>query len=332
MPESPVKNVGLTTITGGTIVDVVSNYNWAIGDANIKTQNTPSIKLTEWQQTSQSIVQSIRFWYNQFKEVGKQIGETTAALTTAEDKLTALQKGLSQQASTTDPYKGLYLAERTGNVYNFPYLNPYHHSITNSWGENKGWLGEKVEQFALPVAKALFPSGGIETQKAWEGMQTATYDIEFQLLNTIDTEASNVGFVSASQDKNRILINTLINSNLAWRVNSLAAVPPCLYEVDIPNIRYSPAAIIQNLVITNLGHMDAQGIPDAYNIKISIQELINETRNIFQDVRNGSSSKVSAITPMSLESQNQAPIPNTNENQENSKSIIRGAGNGTIMY
>ena len=48
--------------------------------------------------------------------------------------------------------------------------------------------------------------------------------------------------------------------------------------------------------------MNKEGIPDAYNVVLSIQELIIETRQIFAGAT-GRGSKVSAITPDLLPSE-----------------------------
>jgi len=289
------QNLGLIADDDGDIVDVVKLYDWTVGNIWAR-KNVPSVTLIEYQQTSQSIIQSIKYWLTQGRQLGEQLGGTTWNIFSNSDSgIVNNLTNIAALSPSSEPYKGLYMAKKTGNVYRFPYLNSYHHNITNSWGDNKGFIGELVEEFTLKTARRLYPSAGIETQRAWEGTTQATYDIEFQLLNTVNTSQSNIL-------KNRALVNRLINSNLAWRINSLAAVPPVLYEIDIPNIRHSPVAIVQNLAVTNLGHMDKEGIPDAYNVVLSIQELIIETRQIFAGAT-GRGSKVSAITPDLLPSE-----------------------------
>ena len=167
----------------------------------------------------------------------------------------------------------------------------HHHAVDNAWDHNAGGLIEKINSVAMPVLKDFFmPSAGIERAKAWQGTTAASYSFTFQLLNTISLNALR---------NNRILIQTLVNNNLMNRRDAIGIDPPVLYEITVPGIRTCPAAVISNLRIENIGQMnniDSRNVPDAYEITITIQELLIESRQIYQQVFLPGAKVVSAIT------------------------------------
>jgi len=256
MTQQDLSEAGLGQSTSRKYFDVIEDFNWTVSQMGSVRNEVPYVILREFQQTDAALIQSINFWYQQAKEV-KSIGKS----------------GFGAMAN---PYKGLYYAQETGFLYKLPYYSDYHHTISNSWGDNKGALGNLVDSVVVPVAKVLFPSAGVETAKAWEGGSAASYDITFQLLNTVECKTDI--------PRNKELVNALIRANLQFKVNTVASLPPVFYEVEIPGIRYSPVSIISNLTVQHKGQMNIVNgdiIPDAYEINIQILELVNESRNLF---------------------------------------------------
>jgi hypothetical protein len=101
---------------------------------------------------------------------------------------------------------------------------------------------------------------------------------------------------------------------MAGKTTAFNMVPPVIYEVSIPGIRYAPAAYISNLVVESIGQVNNVrlpatignggflelndldiNVPDAWNITIQLTELLPETRNIFAGVFN-SANKIRVIT------------------------------------
>lgn len=195
-----------------------------------------------------------------------------------------------------NPYAGLYMGEQT-RTYKFPYFNEYHHDITQSWQENTGPLGASVgEAVALAenLAKAVLPAAGVLTPRSYAGQGAATYSFTFNLINTNAGSGTGLG-LSQNIKLNKDFLETLIRDNLHDLKGALTILPPLLYEVYIPGIRFSPAAIISGLSVKNKGSMNTNkgGIlsdlpanyiyPDAWEVTVSITELINESRLTYGD-------------------------------------------------
>jgi len=255
----------------GIVQDVIRNYRWSVKTPNQKyIDQVPSIKLTEFQPEDAPVLAEIL--YN--IEVGADFVEGSTA--------------------NDDPYNSLYRGQPTGNTYIFPYFSTYHHNLTNSWGESDSKVAEgaqKVRKFVAGVVGVL-ERAGVEKRRIYQGTNRPTYSFSFMLYNTID-----VGDIQ----QNYALITTLINNNLLSKTSAMTLTSPCFYEVDIPGVRYSPAAVIQTLDIENIGQLtryDNMNIPDAWKVTINIEELMVESKQIFNGVRD-EGKKVRVIHPFS---------------------------------
>lgn len=212
----------------------------------------------------------------------------------------ALEAGIRNWASKVagggqDAYRGLYAGKPTGGEYRFPYFADYHHVVGQNWQENTGLIGaaaKDIRNLTEQVAKAFLPSAGIVRPKSWEGQQEASYTFGFDLINTVTPTTdikSNLNF-----------LKQFITQNLYTQQNIMGQIPPCIYEVLIPGIRWSPAAIIGNIYVTNKGILsiiddqDTTGvagpmaIPDAWGVQIEVRELFNESSQIYEEVFLGS--------------------------------------------
>ena len=275
--------------------NIVEDGQWKVGGKHL---DVPSMFLTEYQQQTAGLIQSEYYWLKQLRRTAQSLGENTANINASNisNMLKQAKKGIMKLASVAvnnaelvspsndDSYQGLYVAEATENRYTLPYYNEYNHTIMQTWGENKGTAGNFVDSAVRPILKYAVASASIDTAYQWEGGTPANYIVHFQLLNTIDT---------TSWQYHQQFLKTFITQNLHHKLNAVMSLPPVIYTVDIPGIRYSPAAAIDNLTIKNLGMMNKinnEIIPDAYDVSFNIKELIIESRNIFQ-----SRSKVTAI-------------------------------------
>ena len=200
-----------------------------------------------------------------------------------------------------DPYADLYIAKPTGNVYRLPFFNDYHHTISQGWGEYAGAGANSlaaITKFAETVVKMAAPAGAIVRPQSYEGANETTYDVTFDLLNTV---GDNNEEIVNNINNNRLFIERFTHQNLHDLGAVFVVQPPCLYSAYIPGIRWSPAAIISNLQITNKGSINASKslkgmlpwidphanseyiIPDAWGVTFTVKELINETKKIFRD-------------------------------------------------
>jgi len=253
-------SIDLQKIHDSGEVDIVRDYSWAVSNSKLfSRKEVPYIQITEFQQSRSSILQSIEHWWKQG---------------------TVITTGQVQ-----DPYSSMYAVDMTnhGNIYIMPFYTPYNHVVTNAWGEGKGVIGDtarKVAEVVTEVARAGFPSAGIESAKSFEGTGIASYTFTFQLLNTVNP--------SVDIQKNIQFIRVLINNNLIDRIDFIASRPPAICEITIPGIRGTTVGVMSSIIIENIGQINYMrkyggNIPDAFQISISIQELLTESRQIYND-------------------------------------------------
>jgi len=189
-----------------------------------------------------------------------------------------------------DLYKGLYVGRPTGYVYILPYLTDEHHTMQQNWQSING-TGVSVVDFAVNtvvgIQKVVTPAAGIIFPKTYSGAAEQSVNITFDLVNTTETDIN-------ATVRNKGFLERLINSSLHNVKDAVAAViPPCMYEVYIPGVKWIPVAVVQGLRIENKGTMnnwDSYIIPDAWGVTIQLRELINESRNLYDEAIKGYSS------------------------------------------
>ncbi len=266
--------VDIASANGTNVYDIVKDYDWTLTPSN-KRNDVPYIELTEFEQDIAGIYAELDYWLANAVDV------------------------LSQQPSD-NPYKNLYHAVATKTSFKLPYFGTSHHNVQQSWTDSEGGL-MKVAKGSVETAigyasmvgqlagKGVSPGFDINKPQMWKSIQKENYSIEFTLFNIL----TNNAYVTNKRFINRLLLSTLHNQR-----NAVLATPPAIFMVDIPGIRNSPAAVIQNLDITNVGQMnliDGYNIPDAYSITINILELVPESRQIFYGTMNKKNTKVIAI-------------------------------------
>jgi hypothetical protein len=222
----------------------------------------------------------------------------SAALENIKAWIARAELGMGADAEN-NPYKDLYTGDYKMSM-RLPYFNEYHHNISQNWEENQGVLGPVVEaatKLATNVAKLITPAAGILYPKNYAGVQDSSYSFTFYLINTYGG-ADPALEIKKNVEKNKEFIENLIAASLHAQVNSIVVMPPYIWEVYIPGVRWSPAAVINNLVVNNKGTMNSGRIvdgmaknyifPDAWEVTIGISELINESRSIYEDaITNG---------------------------------------------
>jgi hypothetical protein len=250
--------------------DVVRNYDWTQSDVSVDVvqNNIPKIILTEYEQDLASIFAQISYWYNN-----------------AIDKL-----------DPENPYKNLYHAKPTGMIFNLPYFEQYNHNTTQEWQKNAalleafGGFGNLLINLFGKIKMALgnAPGMNVNQPRSWGGSSPISYPVTFTLLNTKTQDAWK---------KNKLLIDRLIMSSLHNQKSAILASPPAIFEVEVMGIRNSPASVIANISVVNKGQInliDKVNVPDAWEITLTILELITESRQIFKYSASGTS-KVKAI-------------------------------------
>lgn len=226
----------------------------------------PFIEMQGWEQTWSSVIGDINAWYERFNNIGEG----------------------------GNPFAGLYVGARKSK-YVLPYFNEYHHAVSQSWGAGQGPIGSSMQdltKLAETVARVVLPAAGILFPQSYEGSNPGTYSFNFNLINT---NAGDGGEISNNIKKNREFLESFIKDNLHNLNGCMSITPPLIYEIYIPGIRWSPAAVITSLNVNNKGTMNnnINGIiekmplnyiyPDAWEVSVGITELINETKSIYDD-------------------------------------------------
>jgi hypothetical protein len=199
-----------------------------------------------------------------------------------------------------EPYEGLYLTEDTGFKYYLPYFTDSLQQAVNNFekedatfNENTwmGWGVNKVRKAAEAIARFSYwmePGIYIERPKfyAFEG-NGDEIDVKFPLVNTGWSTHDDVR-------RNWQFVFLLTYQNRPNRRSRELIDPACIYEVNIPGVKYLPYAFIKSLSIDCLGArrlMDLEVptpggsstistiVPDAYNITIKLEGLVPTSRN-----------------------------------------------------
>jgi len=271
--------------TKNQIYNIVNDYAWTLSQSYTRI-DVPFIELIEYEQSACTLwAQLSRFAYS------------------------------VNQPADTNVYKDLYFSKKTGTSFRLPYFEPYNHMISQSWAEAKGMYDysfiEKATQAYVNYQKLQHTTVGanINLPRMWSGAQAISYTVNFHLFNT----TGNAKDITDNQTfKDRLIMSTLHDQR-----GIILASPPALFEVIIPGVRVCPAAVISQLSINNVGQMnmiDTKIIPDAWEFNITIQELITESRQLYD-----------ASMKNNLE-----PVRAFNENDPNFKQITTDAGTGLV--
>ena len=211
----------------------------------------------------------------------------------------------------SDPYEGLYSPTETGFQYTFPLYNKDMKTQVAGFrdsysGDGKGLLYSTVHNLVEGTANKMSTGGralvepGIYIEKTQfydYGQNLESINFSFPLLNTLSQEQIN---------QNYQFIFLLLYQNTMFRKDRAAFIPPCIYEVLVPGIRYMRYAHISRLKVDFLGtrrmiEVDpgiAPGpfktiIPEAYDVNITITNLheeggnyiIRSAANSFEDIK-----------------------------------------------
>ena len=243
------------------------------------------------------------------KEITKSFVEGTKELINKVKSATTDDDPNFLSSSYLQPYKGLYITERTGWMFLLPFFSNSYQTTTNQWGtgtETTGGgfvLGATTElaQAASSLTRNIL--GTLETGAYVENSQFYQYaqsgdsiTLKFPLINTGDATYDDVV-------KNWQFIFLLLYNNKPERVNKNLIEPPPLYELDIPGVRYMPFTFMSSIGVEYKGarrtmRMRVPGtqqtsnnvssrfvndfetiIPEAYEISITLQGLVTDSKN-----------------------------------------------------
>lgn len=203
-------------------------------------------------------------------------------------------------SSYLQPYEGLYLTEDTGFKYWLPYFSDTLQSLANNFEKedatfnSNSWMGwgvQKVREAAEAIARFSYwmePGIYIERPKfySFEGSGDEVI-IKFPLVNTGWSTYEDVR-------RNWQFVFLLTYQNRPNRRSRELIDPSCLYEVNIPGVKYIPYAFFKSIAVDCMGArrlMDLEVpvpggettistiIPDAFNVTLTLEGLIPNSKN-----------------------------------------------------
>ena len=307
-------------IANYTYVNISKEFDWTLNDER---EEVPRIILKEMTPSSSSLLTRSTYYLSQFEDI---------------------DFGLINN-EPLDSYTGLYVTDDTGFIYDIPQLGgSYMMTGSNSFGTGgDGGLGKTLKGVAS-VAGDFAPGkigkginaaakggeaaiglaglagdlvGGVreafgggagyyteQPQFYQHGQGARNYDIKFPLFNTNDYENMIRNFQVAFM---------LVYQNLPNRNSKQTIRPPCLYEITVPGVSYTPYAYMSKVNVEFLGARREMTIalpfddpdnfrnirvtiPEAYEITLSVQELVSHTKNfMFHNVSRKISTGVASI-------------------------------------
>jgi len=225
-------------------------------------------------------------------------------------------------------YKGLYITERTGWKFVLPYFEDYGQSVGNSWGNDSSSSGANILTTGVAalageintgikniVGGLLNTSTGayIENSQFYQfAHEGESVTIKFPLINTGAATYDDVV-------KHWQFIFLLLYNNKPERINRNLIEPPPIYETTIPGVKYMPFSYIKNMSIKYKGARRTMKInvpvtagnsisttsynttietivPEAYEIEITLQGLVTDSKNFMYSLVQDQSVNVSDIS------------------------------------
>jgi hypothetical protein len=200
----------------------------------------------------------------------------------------------------------MYLTKPTKFKYAFPFFSGKPYDIKNSWQDSS--------QIKPRLLGDLIPAGMQDVDAAAATlniMQPGTY-IEKPRYFHYPTEGESISFslplINTIQKGNKLpyqqnyeLIWILAYQNKPYRTSFSRILPPKLYTVSIPGMKYFPYAYISNMTVDFLGTRRqlevntpvgaaTTSIPEAYMLNITFTSLLADTGNLM--ISEGFRSKV----------------------------------------
>lgn len=281
-------------------VDVVRDYPWTLSQrSKDQMSEVPFIRLKEYRCIDSSIKKQLGFYYQLSKDTGANSLPGTAS---------------DGRDVSVDVYTDIWPKDNpTGFTYIFPYFNTNGFDLQTEPWSNIGPIGDAMKGLASGVAKIKntkkakemadkfgdsldilagatdasmnfgYPSVGItDRPKMFMAHSDRTITINFPLYNTIGSE---------DWRNNRDLIYLLMSQNLFNKRDLTTGVPPVFYDVYIPGQYYSYASAITNFKADYLGNQrllyNGFIVPDAYDITITLTELVKPSKNQFEAIQTG---------------------------------------------
>jgi hypothetical protein len=307
-----------------SVIDVINDFAWTASPTTKTKLKIPYLYATELRQEQNSLISSALYYLNSItnssittdsvdlltKFLGSGAGgSVSGALETFKSGVNSLiSSGVDQSILSTylQSYLGMYLTKPTKFKYAFPFFSGKPYDIKNSWLDSS--------QIKPRLLGDLIPAGMQDVDAAAATlniMQPGTY-IEKPRYFKYPTEGESISFslplINTIQKGNKLpyqqnyeLIWILAYQNKPYRTSFSRILPPKLYTVSIPGMKYFPYAYISNMTVDFLGTRRqlevntpvgaaTTSIPEAYMLNITFTSLLADTGNLM--ISEGFRSKV----------------------------------------
>ena len=307
-----------------SVIDVINDFAWTASPTTKTKLKIPYLYATELSQEQNSLVSSALYYINSManssittdavdaltKMIGGSAGgEVTDYLQKFKSSINSLiTSGVDQSILSTylQSYLGLYLTTKTGFKYAFPFFSGTPHNIKNNWQDSSQikprLVGDLISAGMEDVATAaatinLGQPGTFIEKPRYYHYPTEGESISFSLplINTIQKGTK------LPYQQNYELLWILAYQNKPYRTSFSRILPPKLYTVSIPGMKYFPYAYISNMTVDFLGTrrqlevntpigVATTSIPEAYMLNITFTSLLADTGNLM--ISEGFRSKV----------------------------------------
>lgn len=323
-PANKQVNITPPSNNSSAQINLISKYrNWTVSPIinsifqedlkipDIRLKEKRMISSTLWEQfkyfaiagttTVDFLINKIAEKFETAKESAEKAKEAAAKQNNIATGLLGLLNVNTENQRSNDPYDGIYSLEDTGFEYVFPFYTREMRSKSASYSDTYSGDGKGLIETGVNALKDFTEThaqgyrGLVEPGLYIEKTQFYNFDrnqesisFSFPLLNTMSPEQIS---------ENYQILFLLLYQNSMFRKDRSAYVPPCIYEVLIPNTRYMKYAYISMLSVEFLGtrrviEINAPAfptgnkfktiIPEAYKVNMTITGLHDEVGNFLE--------------------------------------------------
>ena len=321
----PVKNTDdYIKLSPRKIIDVRKDFSWTVTPKKQILDKIPACYLIEREMQQNSLISSALYYVNALTsgidtdEIADKLSSllatidpnadsTASSITSKIEQFKTKIKSITSTASDNSllsdlltSYIGIYFTQKTHFKYVLPYLESSFINQKNQFSssqQNAGFGASLVTDTLMPAidtaaatANLFTPGTYIEKPKYYqypaEGEQ---FNISFPLLNTF-TSSNYLPYV-----QNYELLWILSYQNKPYRTAFSRILPPKIYSIYIPGVKFVPYAYISNMSVDFVGTkrlLDitlphgktvSAPIPDAYQVNLTFTSLLADIGNTMVD-------------------------------------------------
>jgi hypothetical protein len=306
------------------VIDIVKDFVWTASPSQNTYQKIPTVYLIELEQIQNSLVSSALYYINSIAlgttgtteaatdkvvtYLNKLLGADvyTNSLKPLTDKLKEFVKNTA--ASTTDQsilteylksYVGIYLTKKTGFEYAIPYFDNSEYAVSNNWGNTQQIKGgysdligltQNLIDGAAATLNIFQPGTYVERPKYFQyTTEGESFTVSFPLFNTLQKYGNMIPY-----QQNYELIWLLAFQNKPYRTSFSRIIPPRLYNLSVPGLKYFPYCYLKSMSVGFVGttrKLDVTlpvpsntviqaPIPEAYSVSLTFTSLLADTGNL----------------------------------------------------